>query len=356
MKTSKTVTIFSMLLVVILCCVVSAMGAVTAFTVNKDNTVTDIDVNAVKRETEVDEPPPPPIHCSGSWKPYSPCTDGKTSREFEIRFQPNETGIPCPTPLTKTYPCTPGEKQHCLGAYRDFGECQYTGVEQVYGTRSQSYNVIKPKRGEDMRECRDPPLTGDIVEDGHVKTVACEKPCSDDELAGKVGSIGGWKDEVIIARCQKCTGMSEDMCKEWLHPTCEIEVSEHGGEVSGIADLVDRLQAKNEGNTSGWKKEGWGNTEGDAIMQGQISSYRTKGPSWACRYKAFERILNHPDGSGESTLLTPNTVVVDGADSWRPVPDGWNDKISAIQISGGGRRDFSPEAAWRHVDSDSDSD
>ena len=340
MKTSKAVTIFSMLLVVILCCVVSAMGAVTVFTINKDNTVTEIDVDAVKRETEVDRPPPPPIHCTGSWGQYSPCTDGQTTREFEIRFQPNETGIPCPTPLTKTYSCTPGEKQHCLGAYRNFGECQYTGVEQVYGTKSQSYNVIKPKRGENMRECRDPPLTGDIVEDGHVKTVACEKPCSDDELAGKVGSIGGWKDEVIIARCQKCTGMSEEMCEAWLYPTCEIEVAEH---------------EDGEGITSGWKKEGFGNTEGDAIMQGKISSYRTKGPSWACRYKAFERLLNHPDGSGESILLTTDTVS-DRWDHWKPLPDGWNDKISAIQISGGGRRDFSPEAAWRHVDSDSDSD
>lgn len=339
MKTSKTVTIFSMLLVVILCCVVSAMGAVTAFTVNKDNTVTDIDVNAVKRETEVDEPPPPPIHCTGSWGQYSPCTDGKTTREFEIRYQPNETGIPCPTPLTKTYPCTPGEKQHCLGAYRDFGECQYTGVEQVYGTRSQSYNVIKPKRGEDMRECRDPPLTGDIVEDGHVKTVSCEKPCSDDELAGKVGSIGGWKDEVIIARCQKCTGMSEEICKAWLYPTCEIDVAEHPEEDWGL------------GRTSGWKKEGWGNTGGDVILDDVISAYRTKGPSWACRYKAYERVLNHPDGSGESTLLTPDT-----ASDWKPVPEGWHDRISAVQITGGGRRDFSPEAAWRHVDSDSDSD
>lgn len=333
MKTSKAVTIFSMLLVVILCCVVSAMGAVTAFTVNKDNTVTDIDVNAVKRETEVDAPPPPPIHCTGSWSNYSPCEDGKMSREFEVRYQPNETGIPCPTPLTKTYPCTPGEKQDCLGAYRNFGECQYTGVEQVYGTKSQSYNVIKPKIGEEMQECRYPVLTGDIVEDGHVKTVPCEKPCSDDEKVGKVGDIGRWQDHVIVARCQKCTGQSEANCKAWLNPTCEIGVAEHGD---------------GTGDTSGWRTEGWGNSAGDVIMDDQISSYMTKGPV-DCRFKAYERLLNHPDGSGES-------IVLSHSQSGRTVPDEWNDRISALQITGGGRRDFSLDAAWRHYDSDSDSD
>jgi len=341
MKTSKFVTIFSMLLVVILCCVVSVLAGITAFTVKKDNTVTDIDVNAVRRETEEDEPPPPPIHCSGKWSTYSPCVDGKTSREFEVKYEANETGIPCPSPLTKTYPCEVNQKQHCLGAWRDFGECQYTGVEKVYGTRAQSYKVLKPKRGEGMRECRDGGLDGDIVEDGDVRMTPCEKPCSDDEKVGKVGDISAWSDEVIVARCQKCTGQSEANCKIWLNPTCEIDVAEHPEELGF-------------GRTSGWKKEGWGNTGGDIILDDVISAYRTKGPE-SCRFKAYERALNHPDGSGESTLLTPDTSS-ERWNHWRTVPEGWHDRISALQITGGGRRDFSLDAAWRNVDSDSDSD
>jgi hypothetical protein len=338
-----------MLLVVILCCVVSVLAGVTAFTVNKDNTVTDIDVVAVKRETEEDAPPPFPIHCRGNWSKYSPCVDGETSREFEVIQEANETGVPCPSPLTKTYPCEAQKKQHCLGAWRDFGECQYTGVEKVYGTRSQSYKVIKPKRGEDMRECRYDGLTGDIVEDGDIKTTTCEKPCSDDEKVGNVGNISAWKDEVIIARCQKCTGQSEANCKEWLYPTCQIEVGEHddGNFIDGEEDT--------DANVSGWKKDGWGNTDGDAIMKDQISSYRTKGPSWTCRYKAYERVLNHPDGSGESILLTPDTAS-DRWSQWRRVPDEWDDRINALQITGGGRRDLSLDAAWRNIDSDSDDD
>ena len=328
MKTSKFVTIFSMLLVVILCCVVSVLGSITAFTVNKDNTVTDIDVDAVRRETEEDAPPPFPIHCRGNWSKYSPCVDGETSREFEVTQEPNETGVPCPSPLTKTYPCEASEKQHCLGAWRDFGECQYTGVEKVYGTRAQSYKVIKPKRpeeSEEMRECRDGGLTGDIVEDGDVKMTPCEKPCSDDEKVGRVGDINAWGDDVIIARCQKCTGQSEDNCRQWLYPTCEIEVAEHND---------------GEGDRSGWKGgEGWGKTGGDVIMRGRITSYRTKGP-WSCRYKAYQRSLDHEAGSGETVMLTPNTVS-DRWNHWRTVPDGWNDDIGAVQITGGGRRRFS---------------
>ena len=341
MKTSKVVTIFSMLLVVILCCVVSALAAVTAFTVNKDNTVTDIDVNAIMEETEEDEPLPPPIHCSGKWGQYSPCIDGKMSREFEISYEANETGIPCPSPLIKTYPCTVNEEQHCLGAWRDFEDCVYQGVEQVYGTKSQSYKIIKPKIGKDSRECRHPPLTGDIVEDGQVNTTTCEKPCSDDEKVGNVGDISAWSDEVIVARCQKCTGQSEADCKAWLNPTCEIGVAEHGD---------------GTGDTSGWRTEGWGNSAGDVIMDDKISSYRTKGPE-DCRFKAYERLLDHPDGSGESIVLPINPHI--GVEGWHlttNVPDGWNDRISALQITGGGRRDFSLDAAWRNVDSDSDSD
>jgi len=205
-----------------------------------------------------------------------------------------------------------------------------------------------------MRECRYDGLTGDIVEDGDIKTTTCEKPCSDDEKVGNVGNISAWKDEVIIARCQKCTGQSEANCKEWLYPTCQIEVGEHddGNFIDGEEDT--------DANVSGWKKDGWGNTDGDAIMKDQISSYRTRGPE-DCRFKAYERLLNHPDGSGESVMLETNTVgsYGKGEDSWRVVPPGWNDIISAVQITGGGRRDFSPDAAWRRrfsasYDSDSD--
>jgi len=327
MKTSKLVTIFSMLLVVILCCVVSVLVGVTAFTVNKDNTVTDIDVVAVKRETEEDAPPPFPIHCTGTWDlEYSPCVDGKTSRTFTVKTEANETGIPCPSPLTKTYPCTVDEDQDCLGAWRNFGECQYTGVEQIHGTKSQSYRVMKPKIGINSRECRDPPLTGDIVEDGQVNTTTCKKPCSVDEKAGTVGDINAWSDDIIIERCQECTGQSEANCKAWLYPTCEIEVAEHND---------------GEGDRSGWKGgEGWGKTGGDVIMRGRITSYRTKGP-WSCRYKAYQRSLDHESGSGETVMLKPNTVVSEGEDSWTVVPDGWNDDIGAVQITGGGRRRFS---------------